>query len=106
SMSCWAILAKSRLPNCAVKRSRTNSQVLTVFFFGICPVVLQMKIDSLLNFHDAPPVELKKVDSPTNYVIKYLSVMARLKKNLGHILRKKLFFLRICHCLTLPLASF
>ena len=50
------MLARSRLPNLDVKRERTNSQVLTVFFFGVGPVILQMEIDCLGYFHGAPPV--------------------------------------------------
>jgi hypothetical protein len=88
SISSWAILAKSRLPNCAVKRSRINSQVLTVFFFGICPVVLQMKIDSLLNFHDAPPVELKKCGITDKLCYQIFIGDGQAEKNMGHILRK------------------
>jgi hypothetical protein len=53
--SSWDMLARSRLPNLDEKRLRTNSQVLTVFFFGVGLVVLQMKIDSLGNLHGAPP---------------------------------------------------
>ena len=50
------MLARSRLSNWVVKRERTNSQVLTVFFFRVGPVILQMEIDSLCYFHGAPPV--------------------------------------------------
>ena len=50
------MLARSRLPNLDEKRLRTNSQVLTVFFFGVGLVVLQMEIDCLGYFHGAPPV--------------------------------------------------
>jgi len=42
-----------------MKRERTNSQVFTVFFFGIGLVILQMEIDCLRNFHNTPPVELR-----------------------------------------------
>ena len=49
------MLARSRLSNWVVKRERTNSQVLTVFFFRVGPVILQMEIDCLENLHDAPP---------------------------------------------------
>jgi hypothetical protein len=58
------MLARSRLPNWAVKRWRTNSQVLTVFFFGIGPVILQMKIDRLRNFHGTPPEFMGKRETP------------------------------------------
>ncbi len=56
STSSAVMLARSRLPNWNAKRESTNSQVLTVFFFRVCPVVLQMKIDCLGNCHGAPPV--------------------------------------------------
>ena len=56
STSSAVMLARSRLPNWNAKRERTNSQVLTVFFFRVGPVVLQMKIDCLGNCHCAPPV--------------------------------------------------
>ena len=55
STSSCGILAKSRSPNRAMKRERTNSQVFKVFFFGIDPVILQMEIDCLRYFHGTPP---------------------------------------------------
>jgi len=50
------MLARSRLPNWKAKRERMNSQVLTVFFFGVGSVILQMEIDGLGYCHGAPPV--------------------------------------------------
>ena len=35
---------------------RTYSQVLSVFFFGVGLMVLQMEVDCLRNFHGTPPV--------------------------------------------------
>jgi hypothetical protein len=61
------MLARSRLPNWEVKRERTNSQVLTVFFFGVGLVILQMEIDCLRYFHSAPPVDLRKAEWFTGY---------------------------------------
>jgi hypothetical protein len=52
-ISSWDMLARSRLPNLEVKRLRTNSQVLTVFFLRVGLMVLQMEIDCL---GYAPPV--------------------------------------------------
>ncbi|MCJ7600837.1 MAG: hypothetical protein MUO63_04945, partial [Desulfobulbaceae bacterium] len=49
------------------------SQVLTVFFFGICSMVLQMEIDSLCNFHDAPPVGLESNRVRRHFMIAYLT---------------------------------
>jgi hypothetical protein len=39
-----------------LKRERTNSQVLTVFFFGVGSLILQMEVDCLGYFHDVPPL--------------------------------------------------
>jgi len=39
-----------------LNRERTNSQVLTVFFFGVGFLILQVEVDCLGYFHDAPPV--------------------------------------------------
>ncbi|OEU55857.1 MAG: hypothetical protein BA862_03330 [Desulfobulbaceae bacterium S3730MH12] len=63
------MLARSRLPNWTVKRERTNSQVLIVFFFGVGSVILQMEIDCLRNFHSAPPVVLENHENCFNLMI-------------------------------------
>jgi len=39
------------------KRNKTNSQVLTVFFFGINPMVLKVIIDCLRNVHLFSPLQ-------------------------------------------------
>ena len=53
----WDMLARSRLPNLDVNRLRTNAQVLTVFFFGVGLVVLQMEFNCLGYFHGVPPLD-------------------------------------------------
>jgi len=34
-----------------------------VFFFGVDSMILQMEIDSLWNFHSAPPVVLENLEN-------------------------------------------
>ena len=58
-ISSWLMLFNLRLAKLTVKRERTNSQVLTVFFFGICSVILHVKTNCLQYFHDTPPAVLE-----------------------------------------------
>lgn len=39
------------------------------YFFGVGPVVLQMEIDCLRNFHSAPPVDLRNDVNGLHFIV-------------------------------------